>query len=106
MNKIRLLKASEIECRVGQCGKTAKGTWCSLLLYKDARCDMRVMDETFGQMGWSKSYEVINGNLYCTVSVRCEETNEWIPKQDVGTESNTEKEKGQASDALTCRKAA
>lgn len=100
MNEIRLLKSSEIECRVGQCGKSQKGVaWCSLLLYKDARCDMKVMDETFGPMGWQKSYELINGNLFCTVSVRSED-GEWISKQDVGVESNTEKEKGQASDAF------
>ena len=98
MNEIRLLKASDIECRVGQCGKASKG-WCSILLYKDARCDMKVMDETFGPMGWQKSYELINGNLFCTVSVR-DENGEWISKQDVGVESNTEKEKGQASDAF------
>ena len=99
MKEIRLLKASEIECRVGQCGKKGTGGWCSLLLYKDARCDMKVMDETFGVFGWQKSYELINGNLFCTVKVRDNDGN-WIARQDVGTESNTEKEKGQASDAF------
>lgn len=100
MNEIRLLTAGEIECRVGQCGKSQKGVgWCSILLYKDARCDMKVMDETFGPMGWMKSYELINSNLFCTVSVR-DENGEWVSKQDVGVESNTEKEKGQASDAF------
>lgn len=98
MKKIRTLTAGEIECRVGQCGKGARGGWCSLLLYKDARCDMKLMDETFGAMNWQKSYTTINGNLYCTVSVR-DENGEWISRQDVGTESNTEKEKGAASDA-------
>lgn len=99
MKEIRLLKANEIECRVGQCGQTNNGGWCSLLLYKDARCDMKLMDETFGVFGWQKSYELINGNLFCTVSVRDKDGN-WITRQDVGTESNTEKEKGQASDAF------
>lgn len=105
MKEIRLLTASEIECRVGQYGVTNGKGWCTLLLYKDARCDMKVMDETFGQFGWQKSYELINGNLYCTVSVKDEE-GKWISRQDVGTESNTEKEKGQASDALTLKMAA
>lgn len=100
MSEIRLLKASEIECRVGQCGKTTNGAWCTLLLYKDARCDMKIMDAVFGMYGWKKSYELINGNLFCTVSVRDASTGEWISKQDVGVESNTEKEKGQASDAF------
>lgn len=93
---IRLLKASEIECRVG----TMKSDGCSLLLYKDARVDMRLLDETFGAMNWKRSHEVIDGNLYCTISIWDESKKEWISKQDVGTESMTEKEKGQASDSF------
>lgn len=98
---IRLLNADEIECRVGQCGKTAKGSaWCSILLYKDARCDQRILDELFGIFGWQKDYQTINGELYCTVKVKDPETGEWVCKQDVGTESNTEAVKGRASDAF------
>ena len=98
---IRLLGADEIECRVGQCGKTAKGAaWCSILLYKDARCDQRILDELFGIFGWQKDYQTINGNLYCTVKVKDPDTGEWICKQDVGTESNTEAVKGCASDSF------
>lgn len=93
---IRLLKASEIECRVG----TMKSDGCSLLLYKDARVDMRFLDETFGAMNWKRSHEVIDGNLYCTISIWDESKKEWISKQDVGTEPMTEKEKGQASDSF------
>lgn len=96
MNKIRLLRADEIEARVA--AVTAKG--CSLLLYKDARCDMRLLDETFGSMNWTRSHEVIDGNLYCNVSVWDEVKKTWVTKQDVGTESYTEKEKGQASDSF------
>ena len=87
---IRLLNADEIDARVATV--TQKG--CSLLLYKDARCDMRLLDETFGSMNWTRSHEVIDGNLYCNVSVWDEEKKIWITKQDVGTESYTEKEKG------------
>jgi hypothetical protein len=72
---------------------------CSLLLYKDARCDMRILDETFGAMNWKRSHEIIDGNLYCTVSV-LSDVGEWVSKQDVGVESFTEKEKGQASDSF------
>lgn len=93
--KIRKLKASEIECRVG----TINEKGCSLLLYKDARCDMRILDETFGAMNWKRSHEIIDGNLYCTVSV-LSDVGEWVSKQDVGVESFTEKEKGQASDSF------
>lgn len=94
--EFRKLKASEIDCRIAQI--TEKGL--SLLLYKDARVDQYLLDETFGIFGWQRSHELIDGNLYCTVSVRNPETGEWVSKQDVGTESNTEKEKGQASDSF------
>ena len=100
MNEFRLLKANEIECRVGQCGKTNNGGWCSLLLYKDARCDQRLLDEKFGIFGWKRKHEVVNNQLCCTVAIRDPETKEWIEKQDVGVESNTEAVKGSFSDAF------
>ena len=93
--EFRTLRADEIDCRVGSCND--KG--CSLLMYKDARVDMRLLDEVVGPMNWKRSHELINGNLFCTVSIR-DDNGEWVSKQDVGTESNTEKEKGQASDAF------
>ena len=92
----RMLNADEIDCRVGTV--TDKGV--SLLMYKDARVDMRLLDEVVGPMNWKRNHELINGNLFCTVSIRDEKTGEWVSKQDVGVESNTEKEKGQASDAF------
>lgn len=98
--QFRPLNADEIDCRVAQAGKGARGAWCSILLYKDARCDQRLLDETVGCFNWKRSHELINGNLFCTVSIRNEETGEWVSKQDVGVESYTEKEKGQASDAF------
>lgn len=93
---IRLLRADEIECRIGM----VKEKGLSLLLYKDARADMKILDEVFGMMGWQRRHEMIGGNLYCTVSVWDEDKKQWISKMDVGTESYTEKEKGQASDAF------
>ena len=75
--EIRLLRADEIECRVG----TINERGLSLLLYKDARVDQKILDEAFGMYGW-------------------ERTHQSIEKQDVGTTSYTEKEKGQASDAF------
>ena len=92
--KIRLLRANEIECRVGTINE--KGV--SLLLYKDARCDMKILDEVYGANNWQRTHEVIGGNLYCTVSIWDEEKKQWISKMDVGTKSYTEKEKGEASD--------
>ena len=79
---IRLLTANEIECRV----QTVKNNGCSVLLYKDARCDMRILDETFGVLGWQRTHELINGNLFCNVSVWDQDKGFWIVKQDVGTE--------------------
>ena len=96
MIEIRTLRADEIECRVQQ----VKQNGCVLLLYKDARCDMRILDEVFGVLGWEREHQVIDGNLYCTVRVWDEEHNRWVSKQDVGTESMTEKQKGQASDSF------
>ena len=92
----RKLKAEEIECRVSTV--TAKG--CFILLYKDARVDQKLLDETFGIFGWQRSHQLIGDRLYCTVSVWDETKEQWISKQDVGTESYTEKEKGQASDSF------
>lgn len=99
MKEIRLLKASEIECRVGRCGKSGMG-WCSILLYKDARCDQRILDEVFGPFGWQRRHEAVNGQVCCIVKVKDHDTNEWIEKEDVGTESNTEAVKGQFSDSF------
>lgn len=96
MKKFRLLRADEIDCRVSTV--SAKG--CSLLLYKDARCDMNILDETVGPENWQRRHTLINGNLFCEVGIYVEERNEWVWKQDVGTESYTEKEKGEASDSF------
>ena len=92
----RLLRADEIECRVG----TIYEHGLSLLLYKDARVDQKILDETYGAMGWKRSHQMIDGNLYCTVEIWDEEKKQWIAKQDVGTQSYSEKEKGQASDSF------
>ena len=93
---IRLLRADEIECRIG----TISDKGLSLLLYKDARADMKILDETFGVLGWRRTHQSIDGNLYCTVELWDDEKKCWIAKQDVGTVSYTEKEKGQASDSF------
>ena len=93
---IRLLKSNEIECRVS----TVNEKGMSLLLYKDARVDQRILDETFGPFGWKRSHQCIDGNLYCTVEIYDQKSGEWISKQDVGTTGYTEKEKSQASDSF------
>lgn len=92
--KFRPLKESEIDVRVQSV--TEKG--CILLLYKDARCDMNILDETVGPMNWKRQHTRDNAN--CIVSLWDDEKEQWVSKEDTGTESNTEKEKGQASDSF------
>ena len=63
--KFRLLKANEIDCRIA----TVRSKGLTLLLYKDARVDQNVLDETVGSMNWQRSHQIIGENLYCTVSI-------------------------------------
>lgn len=93
--KFRSLRADEIECRIGT---VKEGSGVSLLLYKDARCDMNILDETVGEMNWKKSYSRENAN--CTVEIWDANKGQWISKEDTGTESRTEAEKGLASDSF------
>lgn len=90
----RTLRADEIDCRIA----TVKESGVSLLLYKDARCDMNILDETVGTFGWQREHSRDNAN--CTVSIYDEEKGQWVSKEDTGTESFTEKEKGLASDSF------
>lgn len=90
----RTLRADEIDVRVAQISE--KGA--QLLLYKDARCDMNILDETVGPMGWQREHSRDNAN--CTVKIYHEGLCEWIAKEDTGTESNTEAAKGLASDSF------
>lgn len=92
--KFRDLRADEIDVRIAQI--TEKGV--SLLLYKDARCDMNILDETVGAFDWKRAHTRDNAN--CVVSIWDATKGEWVSKEDTGTESNTEKEKGLASDSF------
>lgn len=98
---IPLLTANDIECRVQSVSMARNGSvGAILLLYKDARVDMRILDQVFGINGWQRTHEVINGNLFCNIDIWDNEKKCWVRKQDVGVESNTEKEKGEASDSF------
>ena len=92
--EIRDLRADEIDCRIAQ----VKSNGLSLLLYKDARCDMNILDETVGPFNWQRTHTRDNAN--CIVSIYDEDKKQWVSKEDTGTESNTEKEKGLASDSF------
>lgn len=96
--EFRNLTAQEIEVRPAM----IKENGVALLLYKDARVDMRILDETVGAENWQRSHEIINGKLFCRVGIRIERgnTSEWVWKQDVGVPSNTDPAKGEASDAF------
>lgn len=91
----RDLKADEIDVRVGQ---IFEDLGITLLLYKDARVDQDILDETVGNMNWQRHHSRDNAN--CIVSIYDEDKKEWVEKEDTGTESNTEKEKGIASDSF------
>lgn len=90
----RTLHPGEIDCRVSQIND--KGL--TLLLYKDARCDMNLLDETVGPMNWMRCHSRENAN--CTVSIYDSEREIWVSKEDTGAESNTEAQKGLASDSF------
>lgn len=102
MCKFRDLRADEIDVRVQQ----AKESGVGLLLYKDARVDMSILDETVGAERWQREHYECKGNLFCRVGIVCETKKgdsifpEWIWKSDCGTESNTEAQKGEASDSF------
>ena len=105
MVKFRLLKGNEINVRVQSCNYYEGSGKCQAiyLLYKDARCDMNILDESVGAENWQRNHEEINGNLFCNVSINVAQEFDnpvWFTKQDVGIESNTEAEKGQASDSF------
>lgn len=96
--EFRLLEKEEIECRVQQVMKDNSG--CILLLYKTARTDYNLLDEVVGAMNWKCDYKEIKGNLYCEISIYNKDLQQWISKSNCGVESNTEAEKGEASDSL------
>lgn len=98
--KIPLLTAQDVECRVQQITENQNGYGAILLLYKDARVDMKILDQVYGEMNWQRRHTVINGQLFCSVLIWDESKKQWIEKQDVGTESATEAEKGRASDSF------
>lgn len=99
--KFRPLKAEEIECRIGTVSQSGKGL--SLLLYKDARCDANILDETVGVENWQNEFYDCKGTLFCKVGIRTNHDGnvfDWVWKDDAGSPSNMEAQKGEASDAF------
>lgn len=91
------LTIDEIDFRVQSVNKIGEVT---ILAYKDARVDMNRLDAVYGVDGWQRRHEVINGKEFCSVGIWSEKLKQWVWKMDCGTESNTEKEKGESSDAF------
>lgn len=100
MIEFRELREDEIEVKVKQVSENG----ALLLLYKTARTDMDILDETVGPENWTNDYRTLDGILYCGIGILADRGDgvikEWVWKWDCGVESNVEKEKGQASDAF------
>lgn len=90
----RNLKSDEIDVRIASIDE--KGV--SLLLYKDARVDQDILDETVGPFNWQRKHTRDNAN--CIIALWDDNKKQWIEKEDTGTESYTAKEKGLASDSF------
>jgi hypothetical protein len=89
------LSVDQIDFRVQSVNK---GGYATILAYKDARCDMQRLDSVCGPLNWKREHSRDNHN--CTVSIWWDETSQWVGKEDTGTESNTESQKGLASDSF------
>ena len=89
------LRIDQIDFRVQSINR---GGYATILAYKDARCDMHRLDEVCGPLNWKREHSRDNHN--CTVSIWNAESNQWVGKEDTGTQSNTEAQKGLASDSF------
>lgn len=100
MIKFRSLRADDIEVRI----KSVKPTGVFLLLYKNARVDMNILDETVGAENWQREHYECKGNLFCKVGINTnygtDKPDKWVWKSDCGTESNSDAQKGEASDSF------
>ncbi len=89
------LKIDEIDFRVQSINK---GGYATILAYKDARCDINRLDAVCSPLGWKREHTRDNQN--CIVSIWCDTKKQWVSKEDTGTESSAEKQKGLASDSF------
>ena len=89
------LKITDVDFRVQSINK---GKYATILAYKDARVDMNRLDEVVGAGLWKREH--FDNNTRCRVSIYNEDIKEWVSKEDIGTASATEAEKGLASDSF------
>lgn len=93
------LTKDDVEVRVQQCGISNKGTkWAKLLIYKNARIDMNLLDKAVGAANWQRKHYECKGTLFCEIGIKID--NEWVWKGDAGVPSNAEAAKGEASDSF------
>ena len=98
LKEFRTLRPDEILVRVERVNpQTLLG---EIVLYKDARCDMRILDETVGPGRWQTEHVILDGQNYCKLSIWDEELKQWVSQMDVGVAQRFEREKSAASDAL------
>ena len=94
--KFRNLEANELEVRVGE----KKNGYMTLLIFKDSRVDMDILDETVGNENWSTTYDRVGDTLICRLGIYSNKHNAFIYKAAAGAPSNFEAIKGEQSDAL------
>lgn len=89
------LTVDQIDFRVQSINK---GGYATILAYKDARVDMQRLDDVCGPLNWRREHTRDNHN--CVVSIWDASKGQWVSKEDTGTESYTEAQKGLASDSF------
>lgn len=108
--EFRDLRADEIELRVGNTKRKDNSKPKSesnpvvgfqILLYKTARVDANILDETVGAFNWQKRFYQVKNTMICSVGIKDEDTGEWVWKDDAGDDDyTTEQVKGEASDSF------
>ena len=93
------LSEEDIELRVGLSDKY-NGKWITVLLYKTARVDRDRLTKVFGTQWQNQHYVDDKGNVVCKIGIYDLDLKQWIWREDTGTESFTEKEKGSYSDSF------
>jgi hypothetical protein len=91
----RPLGIDEVDFRIQSINN---GGYATILVYKDARVDQNRLDQAVGRLNWQREH--LNNNANCRVSIWCDQKQQWVSKEDTGTQSSAEKEKGLASDSF------
>lgn len=95
---LELKKTIEFKWRIQSAIPKANPTQVIMIPYIDARDVQDRLDEVIGVSGWQNNFEDVGGHLHCNIGIKI--GREWVFKSDRGVQSQTEKEKGEASDAF------